>query len=89
MLKLGVTNQNGSYSLTASMNDTNREPGMDHTSNTHWDWSGTGTVQGDCLAFTYDSHDAEPGKGTLCRDRRDFILTLSGIKYRVRLTARE
>jgi hypothetical protein len=86
VLELTVTKQNESYSLTASMNDTNREAGMDHTSNSHWDWSGTGAVQGDCLAFTYDAPDAKPGKGILCGDRRGFILTLSGIKYRVRLT---
>lgn len=89
VLGLTITEQNGNYSLTASMNDTNREDGMDHTSNTHWRWSGTGTVHNDRLTFRFDSGDAELGGGTLRRDRSGFILMLDRVEYRLRLSRHE
>ena len=53
VLQLDVTKQNGAYSLSAEMNDTNREEGMDHTSNTHWRWVGTGSVRNDVRLHIY------------------------------------
>ncbi|HVF70881.1 MAG TPA: hypothetical protein VM940_04670 [Chthoniobacterales bacterium] len=86
VLQLDVTKRDGVYSLAASMNDTNREEGMDHTSNTHWQWTGTGTVRNDRLTFKYDSGDAELGRGTLRRDGAAFILTLGRVRYRLHLS---
>ena len=72
VLQLDVTNSSGAYSLVGSMNDTNREEGMDHTSNTRWQWSGKGIVHEGCLRFKYRSHGAERENGTLRRDNVGF-----------------
>jgi hypothetical protein len=66
------------------MNDTNREAGMDHTSNTHWRWTGTGAVHEGTLKFKYDSGDAELANGTLRRDKAGFTLMLGSTQYRLR-----
>lgn len=80
---LDVTERAGSYSLEGYMNDTNREPGMDHTSNTRWQWNGTGTVQGDSLAFSYSSAIGERGTGSLRQERTGFLLTLDQNQYQL------
>jgi hypothetical protein len=85
VLQLDVTKRDGVYSLAAFMNDTNREEGMDHTSNTRWQWTGTGTVRNDRLTFKYDAGDAEVGSGTLRRAGAAFILTLGQVQYRLHL----
>jgi len=86
VLHLDVTKTDEMYSLVASMNDINREEGMDHTSNSHWHWTGKGAVRQESLDFTYDSGDAQPGKGTFRRDRAGLILTLDGIQYRLHVS---
>ena len=86
VLQLDVTKRNGVYSLVGSMNDTNREEGMDHTSNTHWQWTGTGAVDHESLNFRFDSFDAELGRGTLRRDGAGLTLTLNGVQYRLHLS---
>lgn len=78
---LEITQQASDYSLDADMNDTNREPGMDHTSNTRWQWTGTGSVQGDALAFTYSSAGGDHGNGSLRQKNTALLLTLNGIQY--------
>lgn len=73
---LDVVEQVGGYSLEGYMNDTNREPGMDHTSSTRWQWTGTGTVRDDSLAFNYSSTIGERSTGFLRQGRGGFLLTL-------------
>jgi hypothetical protein len=89
VLGLTITEQNGNYSLTASMNDTNCEDGTDHTSNTHWRWIGTGAIHNDRLTFRFDSGDAELARGALRRDGSGFILMLDRVEYRLRLSRHE
>ncbi len=80
---LEVTEEEGSYSLAGHMNATNQEPGMDHVSNTRSHWSGTGTVKGDTLVFTYSSTLDERGTGSLRFERGGLLLTLGHIQYRL------
>jgi hypothetical protein len=86
VLQLDVTKQNGAYSLSAEMNDTNREEGMDHTSNTHWRWTGTGSVRNDVLVFTFTSTGDQSRQGSIRRDHSEFILTLDRIRYRLQFS---
>ena len=81
---LRVIEQGGVYSLSALMNDTNREPGMDHTSNTHWRWTGSGSVRGSMLAFMFSSPDAPPEQGSLQQTRKGVTLKLGTVRYRMK-----
>ena len=88
VLELDVTKRNGVYSLAGSMNDTNREEGMDRTSNTHWQWTGTGAVRDGSLIFTYASRGDDRRNGTLRRDGAGFTLTLDRVQYRLKHSKR-
>lgn len=81
---LEVSERAGTYSLAAVMNDTNREPGMDHTSNTHWRWTGSGAIRGSALEFTFSSADTPLEKGSLRRTRAGLLLKLGRIQYRMK-----
>jgi hypothetical protein len=80
---LRVTEQAGTYSLFALMNDTNWESGMDHTSNTHWRWTGSGSIQRGILIFIFSSPHTPPEKGSLQRTRRGLLLKLGTVQYRI------
>ena len=81
---LEVSERAGTYSLVAFMNDTNREPGMDHTSNTHWHWTGSGAIRGSALEFTFSSAAPVPEKGSLRRTRAGMLLKLGAVQYRIK-----
>jgi hypothetical protein len=81
---LEVTERGGTYSLAALMNDTNREPGMNHTSNSHWRWTGSGAIRGSALEFTFSSADTPPEKGSLRTTRSGILLKLGGVQYRLK-----
>jgi hypothetical protein len=81
---LEVIERAGTYSLTAFMNDTNREPGMDHTSNSHWRWMGSGAMRGSALEFTFSSAGTAPEKGSLRRTRAGMLLKLGAVQYRIK-----
>ena len=81
--ELEISDKAGSYSLTGFMNDTNREPGMDHTSNTRWHWTGTGATRGDALQFTYSDAQGSGGTGSLRQERTGLVLTLDRTQYRL------
>ena len=83
IVELNITQRDGIYSLDCHMNDTNREEGMDRTSNTRSHWTGTGSMDHGSLNFTFKSDFGEPSKGTLRRDGGVLILTLGGVRYRV------
>lgn len=78
---LDIAEREGSFLLEGYMNATNREPGMDHTSNTRWLWTGKGTVRGGSLSFTYSGNTGEQGTGFLRPRRAGFLLTLDGNEY--------
>ena len=84
VLRLDVMEADGVYSLAAEMNDTNREEGMDHTSNTHWRWSGRGHLQSGVLVFTFSSPDAAPEKGSMRLKGKEVSLHLGNIRYRLK-----
>ena len=86
VIELAVTKRNGGYSLAGAMNDTNREAGMDHTSNTRWQWTGTGAVRDGSLRFTYASRGDDRRSGTLRRDAAGLTLTLDRVRYRLHLS---
>jgi hypothetical protein len=81
---LEVIERAGTYSLVAVMNDTNREPGMDHTSNSHWRWTGSGAIRGSALEFTFSSAGTHPEKGSLRRTRAGMLLKLGPVQYRIK-----
>lgn len=81
---LRIVEKAGSYSLSALMNDTNWEQGMDHTSNSHWRWTGSGSIQRGRLIFMFSSPgDMAPEKGSLQKIRGGFLLKLGTIRSRV------
>lgn len=49
---LQITVEADTYGLHGTMNVTNREPGMDHTSNTFWSWTGDGRLVDGVINFT-------------------------------------
>jgi hypothetical protein len=80
---LEIREKAGQFALTGYMNATNREEGMEHTSNSRWSWSGTGAVVGDVLKFTYSSTLEERGSGSLRHGRDGLLLRLDDGEYRL------
>ena len=70
------------YKLSAHMNVTNREGGMDHTLNTFWRWSGEGRLVGSVIRFTYEMSfagvDKEMGRGSFRRSGSRYIVEVDG-----------
>ena len=85
---LEVTLDGDLYKLSAYMNVTNREGGMEHTSNTFWRWSGEGRLVGNVIRFTYEASfggdDKETGRGSFRRSGSRYIVEVDGAKYTVR-----
>jgi hypothetical protein len=80
---LEITREGAAYSLSGYMNETNREPGMENTSDTRWEWSGTGLARGNSLEFTYSTPDDQHGAGSLIPKRGGLLLTLDSTHYQL------
>jgi hypothetical protein len=79
---LEVTEIKGQSRLTAYMNDTNQEAGMDQISNSRSLWTGQGSMRGDSLVFVYKANGVDR-KGSLEANRSGFLLTLDGRRYQL------
>ena len=84
ILQLDISVEKEAYSLSAEMNDTNREEGMDHTSNSHWNWTGLGGIHDGILVFTFNSPEGGQRNGSIRRERAGLTLKLDGVRYRIR-----
>lgn len=78
---LEVKAAEGGWRLNTTMNARWREPGMDHSSNTHSHWAARGEIRHGRLVFSANYGDGVPVPGTLIRKGRDLILVLEGVKY--------
>ncbi|HWB61361.1 MAG TPA: hypothetical protein VG733_17900 [Chthoniobacteraceae bacterium] len=77
----------GVCTLEGVINATNREEGMDHTSNTRNHWEGTGAIHDGVLQFsyvvTYGGDESEKGTGSLQKQGKEYILIFDGDKFRL------
>jgi hypothetical protein len=86
--ELQVALEGDNYRLTATMNITNREDGMDRTSNTFWTWTGEGRLVRGRIQFTYEARfvggGLESGRGSFRASKGKYVLELDGSKHTVR-----